>query len=276
MSPNRCVVTWIVAVVVLIAAMQSVARAQSPQIYLDIEEENALPGSLVPLSIFMQNLGDSISAFQMGVTLNRPDLMFFNAETTIKICQECADSACTSLVAYPCTVEVVPISASGTLTENWDYVEARTSGSYDLRITAFADANFDELPGPIPPFTNGILIKVVGQVYCDIPDTLQDRTIVASISTVNTYFADAQAVHIVPLDFTEGAVSVGYTQRGDMNSDGHFDALDLNELIDQIFFGGDPPCPAYVSDMDCNLVPDALDLNYLIDLLFFGGPPSPC
>ena len=276
MSPNRRALTWIAVVIALVAVAVSVARAQSPQIYLDIEEENANPGTLVPISIFMQNLGDSISAFQMGVTLNRPDLMFFNAETTIKICQECADSACTSLIAYPCTVEVVPISASGTLTENWEYVEARTSGQYDLRITAFADANFDELPGPIPPFTNGILIKVVGQVYCDIPDTLTDRTVVASISAVNTYFADAQAAHILPLDFTEGAVTVGFTQRGDCNGDNSFDALDLNYLIDLLFFGGPGTCPPYAADMDCNGSPDALDLNYLIDYLFFGGFPSPC
>ncbi|MBD3299015.1 MAG: hypothetical protein GF341_10195, partial [candidate division Zixibacteria bacterium] len=174
MSPYRHLVTWIAAIAIVACVGATQVTAQTPEIVVDIEEEIGRPGNLVPMSILIENLSDSIEAFQMGITLSRPDLMFFDADTTVDTCYECADSACTSLVSYPCTVEVVPIDEQGTLTETWDYVQARTFGSFDLRITAIADNNFDELPGPITPFTNGILIKVVGKVFCDVPDTLTD------------------------------------------------------------------------------------------------------
>lgn len=67
--------------------------------------------------------------------------------------------------------------------------------------------------------------------------------------------------------------------QGDLNSDGPIDALDLNVLIDILFFGGtdiaDPDCNTTRSDVNCDGLPDALDLNDLIEHLFFGGAP-PC
>lgn len=57
------------------------------------------------------------------------------------------------------------------------------------------------------------------------------------------------------------------------------DALDLNALIDILFFGTpdvqDPQCPKFRADFNCDGVPDALDLNDMVDRLFFGGSP-PC
>lgn len=67
--------------------------------------------------------------------------------------------------------------------------------------------------------------------------------------------------------------------QGDLDASGVPDALDLNDMIDVLFFGvpevHDPNCPSGRSDVDCNGVGDALDLNFLIDQLFFGGP-DPC
>ena len=70
--------------------------------------------------------------------------------------------------------------------------------------------------------------------------------------------------------------------QSDFDANGILDALDLNELIDILFFGGvnpqDPLCPTTRGDFDNSGVPDALDLNDLIDHLFFGGTPpvDPC
>ncbi|GAB4315580.1 MAG: hypothetical protein Kow0074_03240 [Candidatus Zixiibacteriota bacterium] len=276
MPPYRRFVTWLAVFAAVMCVGATQATAQTPEIILDIEEEIARPGNSVPLSIYIQNLSDSIAGFQMGITLSRPDLMFFDSDTTVDTCYQCADSACTSLVEFPCTVEVIPIDAEGTLTQSWDYVQARTFGSFDLRITALADNNFDELPGPITPFTNGILIKVIGYIFCDVPDTLQDRTVIATMSPVNTFFSNMQAQHIKPLQLIEGAVTVGFTNCGDMNGDGSRDAVDLNLLIEMLFFNGTAPCPARVSDLTCDGLNDVLDLNWIIDLLFFGGPDCPC
>jgi hypothetical protein len=250
--------------------------AQSPQIYLDVEEEIARPGNLIPVSVYMQNLGDSIRAFQIGLTLDRPDIMEFIADTVEQTCYECSDSACTSVVAFPCTVAVVPATAEGTLSETWEYVEARTTGTHDLRITGIADIDLDESPGPITPFTNGILIKVIGKVFCDIPDTLTNRTVIANFSAINTFFSNSQGDLIEPLDFTEGSVSISWTDRGDMDGNDFIDALDLGVMIDQLFANGPTPCPEYVTDMNCDDSPDVLDLGWLIDYIFANGPPSPC
>ena len=67
--------------------------------------------------------------------------------------------------------------------------------------------------------------------------------------------------------------------QGDFNADGFLDALDLNDLIDILFFAGanitDPLCTTTRADLNCDNTPDALDLNYLIEHLFFAGP-VPC
>lgn len=62
--------------------------------------------------------------------------------------------------------------------------------------------------------------------------------------------------------------------RGDMDGDCVIDALDLNSLIDFLFYGG-PSIPPERAELNCLPGTDALDLSYLIDLLFFNGP-DPC
>lgn len=59
--------------------------------------------------------------------------------------------------------------------------------------------------------------------------------------------------------------------RGDVNNDGILDVLDLNQLIDILFFGG-ATLDRRIADLNCSGVPDAFDLNDMIDYLFFGGP----
>lgn len=60
------------------------------------------------------------------------------------------------------------------------------------------------------------------------------------------------------------------------------DAVDLAELIDLVFFGGDEPqdplCPVGRGDFDCTGLSDAVDLAQMIDHVFFGqaGPCDPC
>lgn len=62
---------------------------------------------------------------------------------------------------------------------------------------------------------------------------------------------------------------------GDLNADEVYDALDLNELIEMIFFGAPLPNPVGLADLDCDGAIDALDLNYMIELIFYHGP-QPC
>ncbi len=67
--------------------------------------------------------------------------------------------------------------------------------------------------------------------------------------------------------------------QADGNGDGVYDAIDLNSLIEAVFFNGPNPqdatCPLFRFDLDCDSSTDAVDLNLIINLLFFNGP-GPC
>lgn len=81
---------------------------------------------------------------------------------------------------------------------------------------------------------------------------------------------------------TGGGGGCSCPYQGDMNNDGMPDAVDLNAVIDALFFNGanpqDPDCPRVRADVNADNVPDAVDLNYVIDWLFFNGPEpvDPC
>jgi hypothetical protein len=77
----------------------------------------------------------------------------------------------------------------------------------------------------------------------------------------------------------------GCASHGDVaGDDGALDAVDLQVLIDHIFFGGADPttdqgCPHIDrGDFNCDGSDDAIDLSHLIDHVFFGGagPCNPC
>ena len=88
---------WVAILTIAFCLKTQNGYAQAPQIYLDVEEEIARPGNLVPVSIFIVNLGDSIRAFQIGLTLDRPDIMSFQSYTSIQTCYECGDGKYVSI-----------------------------------------------------------------------------------------------------------------------------------------------------------------------------------
>ena len=70
--------------------------------------------------------------------------------------------------------------------------------------------------------------------------------------------------------------------QGDHNGDGLINDVDLNFLIDILFFNGadtqDPQCPNTRADFNCDGAPDNIDLNFHIDYQYFNGadPCDPC
>ncbi|GAB4321846.1 MAG: hypothetical protein Kow0074_12930 [Candidatus Zixiibacteriota bacterium] len=70
--------------------------------------------------------------------------------------------------------------------------------------------------------------------------------------------------------------------QADLDANRFRDAVDLNLLINDVFFNGpndqDPSCPARRSDFNFDGFEDTIDLNELIDHIFFGGPDpvDPC
>ncbi|MBD3297787.1 MAG: hypothetical protein GF341_03950, partial [candidate division Zixibacteria bacterium] len=67
--------------------------------------------------------------------------------------------------------------------------------------------------------------------------------------------------------------------QADLDESGSLDAVDMNSVIEVLFFNGldpqDPGCPTTRADYNDDAVVDATDLNHLINHLFFNGP-EPC
>ena len=274
MSRRLSFLFWIGVLLVSVGYGAEQTMAQTPKIYLDVNDTAVAPGAVVPISIFIQNLQDSISGFTISLTLSRPDIMEFVSSRTIQTCYKCSNPACTSVVAYPCTVDVVPKSTVGTLTNNWDYTAARTTGSFDILLTGIVDNNFDRHPLPLLPYTNGILIKVVGTVFCNIPDTLHDRTVFVNADSIGTFFSNPKGELITPFSFTSGSVTIKPTRHGDLNADGIVDVFDILRLISVAFSGGQA-CPASDADVNCSGQIDVFDVLRLINYTFSNGIP-PC
>jgi hypothetical protein len=250
MNHRRSLLMGAVASACVLLYASVLARAQEPKIYLDVDEVTGKPGELVTVPIFIENLPDTITGFQINVTLDRPDIM---------VIKDTIDNA-------------------GTLTEGWGGSTSQF-GDFDLRITSHG--GFPPGWTPIPPNTSGILIKLVMELYCDIPDTMQDRLVRIDISPVNAQFSSPGGELIMPVGFAEGYLTadLGCPHQGDIEPDGFITALDLTGIIATLFEGGpsprDPCCPTFRFDFDCDGFVTALDLSVIIDHLFAGGS-GPC
>ena len=108
------------------------------------------------------------------------------------------------------------------------------------------------------------------------PDILQQGVYNVMFIADDGTFADTGMVQITVED---GCLC---PLQADFDGDGFLTALDLNTLIDVLFFSvpdtQDPGCSTTRGDFTCDAVADALDLNGLIDHLFFQGlgPCDPC
>jgi hypothetical protein len=274
---------------------------------IDVADTLGCPGHAVPVSIFLQNLADSISAYQISITLSRPDLMEFKPDTTIDTTYPCLNPPdCTELDTIIDTSEIVPYTIDGTLSETWDLTKATTIGGLNIQLTGMADTDADQFPLPILPFTNGVLIRVIGRVNCDVEDTVLDRTISLDVNSVGTYFSTKGALTIPSSDTTywdndtiltdidsstvfdslviykpvprlvNGSVTIPFTMKGDMNCDGIYNVLDVVHLVSIAFRGGGPSCPASVSDVNCDGVVNVFDVVLLVGTVFRGAPPPTC
>jgi aminopeptidase N len=86
---------------------------------------------------------------------------------------------------------------------------------------------------------------------------------------------DSPSVYSSEESFTMNVTGLGY-RPGDLSADTTLDVLDINQMIDLLFFGGTPTAPMNSADVNGDCSTDAVDLNYLIDIVFFSGPdPQP-
>ena len=269
---------------------------------IDVGDTLGAPGTGVPVSLYLQNFSDSIQGFTVSITLSRPDLMQFVSQTTIDTCYPCLDSLCTALDTVQCTIEVVPSTVQNTLIQNWDHAQARTFGGTNILVSGIADVDFDQSPLPILPFTNGVLIKVIAQVNCNIPDTLSSRVVLLDINPPQTFLTNPKGrtipsyitlnadtitsggvdttiqlwLYRTAMKLQNGSITVPFTLKGDMNKDGVFNVQDVVAMVNVAFRGQPEPCPTGVADVNCDGVVNIVDVVTLVNHVFRGGPQPFC
>jgi hypothetical protein len=268
---------------------------------IDVGDTLGSPGTAVPVSVYLNNFADSIQGFTISVTLSQLGLMAFEADTVLDTCYPCLDELCEQLDTVLCTVHVVPSTVQNTLIQNWDFATARTTGGTNVRITGLADVDYNHSPLPILPFTNGVLIKVVAQIACNIQDDVIDRTVLLNVNAPQTYIANTKGVtapstiitdqdttiqgtdttiwlsiYKPAIKITNGSITVAFTTKGDLNKDGAFDVLDVVIMVNTAFRGGEEPCPPGIADLNCDGAIDILDVVLLVNHTFRGGPQPIC
>ncbi|GAB4324831.1 MAG: hypothetical protein Kow0074_18150 [Candidatus Zixiibacteriota bacterium] len=107
------------------------------------------------------------------------------------------------------------------------------------------------------------------------------------LAPYQTLFSDLPNDPYVPGVVTSGTIVFSpciCDQHGELTGDAVIDAVDLNSLIEGIFFNGAPPpadpeCPhIHRGDYNCDNAYDVVDLNEMIEYMFFSGTTlcDPC
>jgi hypothetical protein len=185
------------------AALPSAVQAV-PRITVTIEDAyvNSAHRNQV-VTVYMTNVFDTVSAFELWLQLDRPDIMHFQTSSAIVIdttywdClhwngANCTDSVSCDPDSETCDIRhidtvdayVGAIDTVGTLIRGWEKVKTRSiSGSgLDIKITALADDYFT--PGVkkgIAPQGGGVLFRLYADIDT-ISDTVLDRTASVMIS----------------------------------------------------------------------------------------------
>lgn len=191
-TPGYRVSALACAVVFAGLALSPLASAQLPDLVVDVVDTTAAPGfQNSVISVYLSNYNDTVAGFNIWLQLDRPDIMIFqtNTDTIIDtsywICNNWSGSDCLdssqvddTATVYDWTnidtfiVETGNFDTTGTLCSGWEAIQARSlSGlGYDLNIIGLADYFTGGITPGIPPQSNGVLIKLLADVY-NIPDT---------------------------------------------------------------------------------------------------------
>ncbi|MDF1544042.1 MAG: hypothetical protein P1R58_02935 [bacterium] len=318
------VATLLICLISLSAAPD--AQAQFPfDIVLTVGDTTAIPNEVnTVISVYLDNFNDTLAGFKVWIQLDRPDLIKFQTssgtatDTTYWICNAdsmgvCLDSTLTTPIGawdfFHITTTVIEIGnhdVSGTLIENWEFVDSRSlSGlGFDIAVSAFANMPAPpETPG-IPPQQGGLLVKVLADVF-DVPDEQLERTVNLIvqhdfIDNINFSRPDGSSIGILyePYMDTTCWVCMAWCgqeccdlQKQSLPPGGDYancDSLairpDSSAYLDTsrvILNDGSltvlVPDPYICGDVNCDggHLADISDLTYMVEFLF-GGGPAPC
>lgn len=190
---SRVIVT-LLSLVFALAIGSSVSAL--PDIIVTVGDTTGNPGQAnSAITVYLDNFKDTISAFELWLQLDRPDIMIFQTDTQRVIdttywkcdlgsypnCSHevATDSAHAQKVKIDTVLAVIGnIDTANTLISGWDLVATRSmSGTkYDIKVTALADDYAK--PGTrmgIRPQQGGVLFRLRGDIL-NVPPDMQDRT----------------------------------------------------------------------------------------------------
>jgi hypothetical protein len=289
---------------------------QDLEILLDVGEVTAHPGEVVEIPVYFSNYIDTIAGLNFWVQFDRPDIMQFNTvigvsyDTTWWLCTEFSGIDCIDSVNVPPSGEwdfyyidtsdilLGNLDSTGTLVSDWQWLDAYSLGGFGHDLNVIGLANMPSPPDilGITPQENGLLIKLVGQVY-DIPDTMSDRTVNIMVQTDNiSHFGlsdrwgNSLGIVCDTIPDTSFWLCTNWVGEDCLNwtrvSGPPYDSISIDDYdlywhLDastvQILDGSVTVLlPILYGDANCNGQTDISDLVYMIDYMFGGGPSVSC
>lgn len=178
-------------------------QAQIPDITIKVSDTTTYPNiQNAVISVYMDNLVDTIAGFNIWIQMDRPDIAIFqtNLDTLIDTvywkCLTYSGSDCIDSTPVPVDsswnfmhvdtteISIGNLDTTGTLCSGWGYVDSRSlSGTgTDINIVGIANWFGEGVTPGLLPQQGGVLVRILADVF-DIPDTLTDRTVNLMVQT---------------------------------------------------------------------------------------------
>ena len=168
------------------------AQAADPlEIILQLNHENVGVndvGTWIP--IYLTNIFQDVSGFEVSLLLDRPDLFKFRSDSVVETTIVCIDTLdCDPADTTIDTVQVTTVDTAGSSLAGWEFVKGRALSDFNWKLAAIAGDSLLNLP---PTGTPRLLARVYIESIAsqDLLDTLTDRTTLIYIISSLTSFAD--------------------------------------------------------------------------------------
>jgi hypothetical protein len=257
------------------------------------------------LSVYLTNVLQNVAGIEVTISAGVSGLVRLPDSSRIETTIVCIDTLdCDPADTTIDTLLVTPVDLTGSVIENWEYIQARALSPYTFRIAGVADFPGGGNPPPIPTGGPHLLFRMIleKEVPQEILDTLQDRTVDWRISDGATSFSDPSGNSIGLQDsalclnpptcdsldtvfyydpainiYVDGSITFGPNCiPGDANGNGTITASDVIVLVNFVFKGGpEPGCNGLAGDCNCDGTVNASDIVYLVNYIYKSGQ-APC
>jgi hypothetical protein len=235
---------------------------------LAVEYTSAYPGSEGFLVTVSLQTPASLSAFELYLTLSRPDLINFSTVSIYVDSMDTCPAEEETCWAYFPMRECLAVP--GAVMKNWDVFSALgelgdTSKPDCKYLRVLAWDFWDSIP-PQPEYVT--LFQFGVDILC-VPDSLTERAL-TFFMTGQLAGGSGQVVHLRP---HSGDLMVVLSVPGDASADSLVDVSDVIWVVNYLYKKGPEPCVMEAADVNADCQVDLADAVYLLNFLFKGGSP---